>query len=342
LPSIGRLTRYRPPMEVASGPMLEAGTWHDDAPSGETGARNDTGVYEGGEISMYYDPMIAKLCTWGPDRASAIEAMRVALDRFEVEGIGHNLPFLAAVYDHPKFISGDISTAFIAEEYTQGFEGVVPAEAVLGQLAAAAAAMQRRVDERAAAISGALSHHRRTLPEAMVVTIAGQDIPVRVAFAEPFADVAAHAPGGPAPEGDTVVVKALDWQPGERLARIVLPGAAPMLIKVDQRTEGFRLRYRGADLDVKVRTARAAALARLMPEKAVADTSKMLLCPMPGVVVSIAVAEGDEVQEGQALCTVEAMKMENVLRAERRAKVSRINAEPGASLAVDDVIMEFA
>ena len=148
LPSIGRLSRYRPPAEVAAGPMAESGTWHDAAPTGETGARNDTGVFEGGEISMYYDPMIAKLCTWGPDRASAIEAMRVALDRFEVEGIGHNLPFVAAVMDHPKFIAGEMTTAFIAEEYPDGFDGVTLGEDALKRIAAACAAMNRVAEIR--------------------------------------------------------------------------------------------------------------------------------------------------------------------------------------------------
>ena len=124
LPSIGRLTRYRPPQEIAAGPLLVNGKWQGEAPSGDAAVRNDTGVYEGGEISMYYDPMIAKLCTWAPTREQAIEAMRVALDSFEVEGIGHNLPFLSAVMDHPKFISGDMTTAFIAEEYPDGFQGV--------------------------------------------------------------------------------------------------------------------------------------------------------------------------------------------------------------------------
>ena len=146
LPSIGRLSRYRPPAEVAT-------------PS--HAVRNDTGVFEGGEISMYYDPMIAKLCTWAPDRAQAIEGMRQALDAFELEGIGHNLPFLAAVMDHPRFVSGDITTAFIAEEYPDGFAGVTPANGGMRKLAAVAGHMKMRREERAAQISGAMTHHRR-------------------------------------------------------------------------------------------------------------------------------------------------------------------------------------
>ncbi|MGA9435030.1 MAG: acetyl/propionyl/methylcrotonyl-CoA carboxylase subunit alpha, partial [Roseobacter sp.] len=161
LPSIGRLTRYRPPAEIAAGPLLEQGTWQGVAPSGDTAVRNDTGVYEGGEISMYYDPMIAKLCTWAPTRAEAIEQMRVALDRFEVEGIGHNLPFLAAVMDHPKFVSGDMTTAFIEEEYPDGFEGVELPEAELRRVAAACVAMHRVGEIRRTRVSGRMDNHER-------------------------------------------------------------------------------------------------------------------------------------------------------------------------------------
>ena len=317
LPSIGRLTRYRPPQEVAE----------------ETHAvRNDTGVYEGGEISMYYDPMIAKLCSWAPDRTGALEVMRTALDEFEVEGIGHNLPFLSAVMDHPRFIKGDITTAFIAEEYPDGFSGAELGAEALNRVAAAVAAMHRVVEIRRARISGRMSNHERVVGTDWVVKLQGQEIPVQIAADRQGATVTFD-------DGTSRRV-ASDWVPGRSLAILDVDGTA-MALKVETRTEGFRVRYRGADLDVKVRTPRAAELARLMPEKAPPDTSKMLLCPMPGVVVSIAVAEGDEVQEGQALATVEAMKMENVLRAEKRAVVSKINAAPGTSLAVDEVIMEF-
>ena len=314
LPSIGRLTRYRPPEEI------------------EQKVRNDTGVYEGGEISMYYDPMIAKLCSWGPDRASAIEEMRVALDAFEVEGFGHNLPFLSAVMDHEKFCSGNITTAFIEEEYPEGFEGAVLDAPMLKKVAAAAAAMHRVVEIRRARVSGRMDNHERVVGSDWVVTLQGENHAVKI-----DADR----------EGSTVTFDdgsshrvASDWTPGDTLAKLEISGEL-LVLKTDKVTGGMRIRCRGADLKVHVRTPRQAELAALMPEKLPPDTSKLLLCPMPGLVVSIAVEVGDEVQDGQALCTVEAMKMENVLRAEKKAKVTKINAGPGDSLAVDEVIMEF-
>ena len=315
LPSIGRLTRYRPPEEGASDTAV---------------VRNDTGVYEGGEISMYYDPMIAKLCTWAPDRAQAIEGMRNALDAFEVEGIGHNIPFLAAVYDHPRFISGNITTAFIEEEYPDGFAGVQPDAETARRLAAVAAQLKRIEEERNTAISGSLRNRVRPVGTAWNIAIGKHVFDVtlegrHVAFAQGEPDHIAVAP---------------DWSPGDSIARAEVDGVQ-MVVKVNPQTGGYRMRYRGADLTVRVLTPRQAELAALMPEKLPPDTSKMLLCPMPGLVVSIAVEVGDEVEEGQALATVEAMKMENVLRAEKKAVVSKILAEPGQSLAVDDVIMEF-
>ncbi|MDD9718271.1 acetyl/propionyl/methylcrotonyl-CoA carboxylase subunit alpha [Dinoroseobacter sp. PD6] len=332
LPSIGRLTRYRPPVEVAAGPLEANGKWHGDAASGETAVRNDTGVYEGGEISMYYDPMIAKLCTWGPDRPAAIEAMRNALDGFEVEGIGHNLPFVAAVMDHPVFIKGEMTTAFIEEQYPDGFEGVTLGAADLTRLAAAAAAMFRVAEIRRTRISGTLDNHERMVGTDWVVT--AQDARFDVTIdADPGGSTVRFADG-------TAHRVTSRWTPGDSLATVEIDGA-PMVLKVDKITSGFRMRFRGADVKVHVRTPRQAELNDLMPEKLPPDTSKMLLCPMPGLVVKIDVEVGDEVQEGQALCTVEAMKMENILRAEKTATVTKINAGAGDSLAVDDVIMEF-
>ena len=332
LPSIGRLTRYRPPMEVAAGPMADAGTWHDDAPVGETGVRNDTGVYEGGEISMYYDPMIAKLCTWGPDRGEAIEAMRVALDRFEVEGIGHNLPFVAAVMDHPKFVSGDMTTAFIEEEYPDGFEGVTVADGELKRIAAAAAAMHRVAEIRRTRVSGRMDNHERKVGTDWNVAVQGASFDVVIAADQGGSNVTFD-------DGTTLRVEG-EWTPGDTLAEMSV-GDVPLVLKVGKISGGFRIRNRGADVKVHVRSHRQAELARQMPEKLPPDTSKMLLCPMPGLIVNVNVEVGDEVQDGQALCTVEAMKMENILRAEKRGIVSKINAAAGDSLAVDDVIMEF-
>ncbi|NDV49228.1 MULTISPECIES: acetyl/propionyl/methylcrotonyl-CoA carboxylase subunit alpha [unclassified Salipiger] len=317
LPSIGRLTRYRPPAE---GELLGGVV------------RNDTGVFEGGEISMYYDPMIAKLCTWAPTREQAIEVMRNALDSFEVEGIGHNLPFLAAVMDHERFVSGNITTAFIAEEYPDGFQGVTLGADALRDVAAACAAMNRVAEIRRTRISGTLDNHERQVGDHWNVSLQGESLDVVLAADKQGTTVKFE-------DGAEIRVTG-DWTPGHALAHMQVNGK-PLVLKVGKISGGFRIRTRGADLKVNVRTPRQAELARLMPEKLPPDTSKMLLCPMPGLIVKVNVSEGDEVQEGQALCTVEAMKMENILRAERKGKVSKINAGPGDSLAVDDVIMEF-
>jgi len=317
LPSIGRLTRYRPPAEFANDTHV---------------VRNDTGVYEGGEISMYYDPMIAKLCTWGPTRLEAIEHMRNALDGFQVEGIGHNLPFLSAVMDHPKFVSGDMTTAFIAEEYPDGFNGVALDDAALRRIAASCAAMNRVAEIRRTQVSGRIDNHERLVGDNWVVALQGQSYAVTIA-ADPRGSSVTFA------DGATLRVEG-DWTPGDQLANMSVDGT-PLVMKVGKISGGFRIRSRGADLKVHVRTPRQAELAGYMLEKTPPDTSKMLLCPMPGLIVKVDVEVGQEVQEGQALCTVEAMKMENILRAERKGIVSKINAAAGDSLAVDDVIMEF-
>ncbi|WP_298919821.1 acetyl/propionyl/methylcrotonyl-CoA carboxylase subunit alpha [uncultured Roseobacter sp.] len=317
LPSIGRLTRYRPPAEVTE-------TTHV--------VRNDTGVYEGGEISMYYDPMIAKLCTWAPTRGEAIERMRVALDSFEVEGIGHNLPFLSAVMDHPKFVSGDITTAFITEEYPDGFNGVSLDDVELRRIAAACAAMHRVAEIRRARVSGRMDNHERKVGTEWNVALQQQSYDMTIA-ADQEGSTVTFADG-------TVLRVSGAWTPGDQLAEMTVADA-PLVLKVGKISGGFRIRTRGADMKVHVRTPRQAELARKMPEKLPPDTSKMLLCPMPGLIVKLDVAVGDEVQDGQALCTIEAMKMENILRAERKGVVSKINASAGDSLAVDDVILEF-
>ena len=338
LPSIGRLTRYRPPEEIGGGPMWESSNW-PSLTKGEavgTGSnlavRNDTGVYEGGEISMYYDPMIAKLCTWGPDRASAIENMRMALDSFEVEGIGHNLPFCSAVMDHPKFVAGEMTTAFIEEEYPDGFAGVKLEKEALQKIASAAAAMHRVAEIRRARISGTMDNHRRKVGADWVVTLQDARFQVEIAADKEGATVSHE-------EGTEHRVTS-DWTPGDSLATLMIDGK-PLILKIDKITQGFRVRTRGADLKVHVRSPLQAQLVQLMPEKVPPDTSKMLLCPMPGLIVKIDVEEGAEVQEGQALCTVEAMKMENILRAEKAGAVKKINAGAGDNLAVDEVIMEF-
>ncbi len=318
LPSIGRLTRYRPPVEGRRGDG--------------TIIRNDTGVFEGGEISMYYDPMIAKLCAWGPGRAAAVSAMGEALDAFEVEGIGHNLPFLSAVMDHPRFRAGALTTAFIAEEYPDGFSGVAPSEDDARVLAAVAVHIDSAVETRNAQISGRLSAQERTTARDRVVKLGDRILPVHVAEGEGGMSVEF-------PAGESLTI-ASDWHPGAELGSFTV-GGRPIAVKVSRAGTGWRLRWRGIDVAAHVRSPRVAELAKLMPVKLPPDTSKMLLCPMPGVVTSILVAEGATVEAGQPLATVEAMKMENVLRAERRATVKRVTAKAGASLAVDELIMEF-
>ena len=317
LPSIGRLTRYRPPAETQNKNFI---------------VRNDTGVYEGGEISMYYDPMIAKLCTWAPNRAEAIEQMRIALDRFEVEGIGHNLPFLSAVMDHKKFVSGNITTAFIAEEFSGGFNGADLNNDKIKQLAACAAAMNRVAEIRRTKVSGRMDNHERRVGDDWVVQIDGKVFPVFVSADTAGANVKFE-------DGTSIRVSG-DWQPGKKLANMSA-NDNKLILKIGKLTGGFRMRTRGADLRVLVRTPRQAELSKYMRKKIPPDTSKLLLCPMPGLIVKIDVEVGQEVQEGQPLCTVEAMKMENILRAERKGIVAKINSNVGDSLAVDDVILEF-
>ncbi|MGV1906227.1 acetyl-CoA carboxylase biotin carboxylase subunit [Agrobacterium cavarae] len=318
LPSIGRLTRYRPPEEgrQENGTIL----------------RNDTGVFEGGEISMYYDPMIAKLCSWGETRLSAIDAMGEALDRFEVEGIGHNLPFLSAVMQHPRFRSGNLTTGFIAEEFPDGFSGVEPQTQAAERLAAIAAVIHHQVQSRAAQISGTIGNHRRIVGKDWVVQLGKTEHRISVDL-----------------EGDHVVTQVeggerlaveTDWLPGRSLGMFRL-GDTVLAVKIDLSPSAIRLRWHGVDIVAHVRSPRVAELARLMPEKLPPDTSKMLLCPMPGVITSISVAEGDEVEAGQALATVEAMKMENILRAERKGRVANVSVKAGDSLAVDEVILQF-
>tara|TARA_B110000908_G_scaffold76259_1_gene91784 strand:+ start:3911 stop:5956 length:2046 start_codon:yes stop_codon:yes gene_type:complete len=332
LPSIGRLSRYRPPAEQAAGPLLDNDKWQGDAAAGPVAIRNDTGVYEGGEISMYYDPMIAKLCTWAPTRDAAIEAMRVALDSFEVEGIGHNLPFLSAVMDHPIFIAGEMTTAFIEEQYPEGFQGVTLPDVDLRRIAAATAAMNRVSEIRRARVSGRMDNHERKVGKEWNVAL--QDTALDMVID------ADHDGSNVTFDDGTCMRVTGDWTPGDQLATMMVDGA-PLVLKVGKISGGFRIRTRGADMKVHVRTPRQAELALLMPEKVAPDTSKLLLCPMPGLVVKVSVEEGEEVEEGQALCTIEAMKMENILKAEKKGTVSKINASAGESLAVDEIIMEF-
>jgi propionyl-CoA carboxylase alpha chain len=233
--------------------------------------------------------------------------------------------------DHPIFMAGDMTTAFIEEQYPDGFDGVALPEAQLKRVAAAAAAMYRVAEIRRTRVSGRMDNHERRVGKKWVVSLQGQDFAVKVKADKDGSTIKFD-------DGSKLRV-ASDWTPGDQLAEVDVDG--PLVLKVGKIPGGFRLRTRGADMTVHVRTPRQAELAKLMPEKVAPDTSKMLLCPMPGLIVKVDVEVGDEVQEGQALCTVEAMKMENILRAEKTTVVTKINAAAGDSLAVDDVIMEF-
>jgi propionyl-CoA carboxylase alpha subunit len=321
LPSTGRLTRYRPPAErSANGVTL----------------RNDTGVYEGGEISLYYDPMIAKLVTHAPDRAAAIEAQADALDSFVIDGIRHNIPFLAALMAHPRWRAGKLSTGFIAEEFPDGFHQIAPEGERAERLAAVAAAVDHVLGERKRLISGQMNGRSVTRESHRAVWLGAAEYRLEVKR-----------------ENGTIAVRfpehgnkglrhlASDWQPGNPLWTGTI-NSHPVAVQVRTVPNGFALSYRGVETKAYVYTEREARYARLMPAKKVADTGKQVLCPMPGLVVSIAVKVGQEVKAGETVAVVEAMKMENVLRAEIDGTVKKINAKLGDSLAVDAVILEFA
>jgi propionyl-CoA carboxylase alpha chain len=311
LPSIGRLTGYRPPR-------------------GED-VRVDTGVYEGAEISMFYDPMIAKLVTRGATRDAAIVRMKEALDSFLVRGVSHNVSFLAALVGHERFRQGDISTNFIAEEFAGGFEGATLGADDEDALVAVAATIQRIGAEAEASISGRLPGRSAAPGEAWVVILdeARRHVTVRRSSAGFLVTTE---------RGTHEIVTA--WRPGQKLLEAAVDGRVATF-QVDREGIGFRLFHAGASRRVQVLTPRAAELSALMPVKQPPDLSKFLLSPMPGLLVSVAVSDGQEVKAGEELAVVEAMKMENVLRAERDARVAKVRVKPGESLAVDQVILEF-
>jgi propionyl-CoA carboxylase alpha chain len=308
LPSTGRLVKYRPPAEQSSGGIT---------------IRNDTGVYEGGEISIYYDPMIAKLCTHAPTRAQAIDAMAGTLDAFYIEGIQHNVPFLSAIMENPRWQSGALSTGFIAEEFPGGFTGHELTPEIRETLARVATVLDHVENRRKRLINGQMTGNGVRFATARIVKLGKEWLPVTISA---DTDTLASASG---------------WAPGQPVFSADL-GTGPVTVQVKRILNGYRLSYRGVVLDAQVYTAREAELAKLMPEKALADTSKKLLCPMPGLVIAIPAVVGQEVKAGEPLAIVEAMKMENILRAERDVTVKAINAKQGDSLAVDAVIMEFA
>ncbi len=312
LPSIGRLVRYQPP----------AASEH---------VRIDTGIYEGGEISMYYDPMVAKLVTYGLDRADATLHMGHALDSFYIRGVRHNISFLAALMGHKRFREGRLTTNFIAEEFKDGFSGIQLDDAAFKRVLAVATALHRLTVDRNRGISGQIPGYKPKPLTELVAGVGRTNYPVALR---------------PVPSGYDVIVDGKahavvsHWEVGDTLFDGVVDGHR-MVVQVDSTGTGYRLFHAGAELDVQVLTPQAAEFADLMPIKVPPDTSKFLMSPMPGLLVSIAVELGDTVHAGQELAVIEAMKMMNILRAERDGKVSIFHAKPGDSLAVDQKIMEF-
>lgn len=324
LPSIGRLVRYRPPEEGVT----------------DTGAtvRNDTGVVEGSEISMFYDPMIAKLVTHAETREAAIDAQAEALDAFVIDGIQHNVPFLTALMSHERWRAGRLSTGFIKEEFPDGFAPVKPGLHDKRILAAAALAMELVHKDRLDNLNGRLRPHHGHLRTDWVVKLDGEYIKAKV----PAGFIGVPVEFDLQFDGDeTMIGVSSRWAPGDALW-VGDVGDTTATIQVRPAKLGTELRYRGATALVQVMLPRIAELDALMPIKAAPDTSRFLLCPMPGLVVSIDVHEGQEVKAGETLAVVEAMKMQNVLRAERDVTVKAIKAKAGDSLAVDAVIIEFA
>ena len=312
LPSTGRLVKFQPPAEG-------------------DGVRVDTGVHEGGEISMFYDSMIAKLIVHGTDRQDAIRRMRDALNAFVIRGISSNIPFQAALLQHPRFCSGNFNTGFIAEEYPDGFDvSMVPYEDP-ALLAAVATFARMRYIERAVQIEGQLAGHGRKVSSEWVVVMGNKHYPLT---SQPIE-------GGLAVthEGKTYNIVS-NWVFGELLFTGTVNGA-PINLQIERRGLRYRISHFGLQVEPIVMTVRAAYLLSLMPEKLPPDMSKFLLSPMPGLLREIAVTEGQEVKAGEKLAVIEAMKMENLLRAEQDGKVKSIVATPGASLAVDEVIIEF-
>ena len=307
LPSTGRLQRYRPPAEVND-------------------VRVDDGVYEGSEISMFYDPMIAKLITWAPTREEAIDKQIAALDRFEIEGIGHNIDFLSALMQHPRFRAGALTTGFIAEEYPDGFAGAAMPEGLTAKLSAIAAIVAMADARRASEIDGQLNGPAKTHTD------------WRIKF-DGIEHAVAIRSGTVTVDGEKLAVET-NYAPGNRLIESVINGEK-LSVRIESRRVGWRFTTRGRSHDVIALTPRVAELARHMIEKQPPDLSRYLLCPMPGLIKAVHVGEGDKVEAGQALAVVEAMKMENILRAEKSATVKKVNAQAGESLAVDAIILEL-
>ena len=313
LPSIGRLVKYQPPTEI------------------EGQVRVDTGVYEGGEISMYYDSMIAKLICHGATRDQAIGRMRDALNAFVIRGVGSNIPFQAALMQHPRFVSGIFTTAFIAEEYPNGFVAADVPHSDLGLLAAVAAFARRRYIDRAIKISDQMPGHERKVGKQWVVLIEGKEYPV----------VEASIPGGYSiTHGQDRYDLVSDWKFGQHVFHGTCNGA-PICLQLERSGLKYRVTHFGKQVEAMVMTATAARLLALMPVKVPPDLSRFLLSPMPGLLREVSVQAGQKVSAGEKLAVIEAMKMENILKAERDCTVKKVVAVAGESLSVDQVIIEF-
>ena len=323
LPSIGRLVRYGPPAEGE----------HSFASGGGYTVRNDTGVREGDEISMYYDPMIAKLCAWAPDRAGAVKGMARALEDFHVEGLGQNIPFLSAVMDQARFASGQLSTAYIADEFPDGFNGLPPSARQIDLMTAAAVWMHRTLAARARRIGNGLTSP--LVRDEWVVMAGKQRRAVRISAADGVQTIELPE------EARSLRLENVRWTPGRALFKATLDGE-DFTLTAAPRAEGFAMRHRAARLNVLVLTPLTADLHQRLPEKTPPDTSRIVVSPMPGLVVSMDVEAGEEVKEGQMICVVEAMKMQNIIRAERDGVIKLISAKAGDSVAADDVLAEFA
>ena len=315
LPSTGRLVRYRPSPGKRDGVVV----------------RVDDGVFEGGEVSMFYDPMIAKLVTWAPTREAAINAQVAALDAFEIDGIGHNVDFLSALMQHPRFREGNITTNFIAEEYPEGFEGAPADEQLIADLAAIAAMVETTREARAGQISDQLDRPIEP-PLDHAVKIGGKVHRVRI---EPFEGGTMASIDGGAP-----VEMFGHWSPGQRLLGITIDGRQ-RTVQVKREGRRWALTTRGATHKVQVLDPHVAELSVHMIEKAPPDLSRLLLAPMPGLVTRLDVKTGDKVEPGQTVAIMEAMKMENILRAPKAATVKATPVKAGESVAVDQVIVEF-
>jgi len=312
LPSIGRVVKYAPPAESDT-------------------VRVDTGIFEGSDISMYYDPMIAKLVTHGASRDEAIASMRQALDRYYIRGVGHNIAFLADVMNSPRFQSGNITTNYIAEEYPDGFTGGALTEATKKILVAVAQTVHSFEIGRQSQISGKMNGDAPHYKDNWIITLDGETYESAFFLTKDGCAVLFN--------GETQNIDS-KWLPGKPLFEATINGK-PICVSVEKLPDGYLLGHNGAIQKINVRTPREAELAALMPVKTPPDMSDFLLCPMPGLMVSLDAQVGDAVKAGQVLCVVEAMKMENILRAEKDAVIKKISVKAGESLAVDQIIMEF-